>query len=90
MEALDTAGTLALTSVVAVWALWLASQSGASRRWKLLSAGVIPCVGAPLALSGVLSDASLVHLAHGTLLFFAVLVSVGTLTHTAQSLEKSD
>ncbi len=84
-DALGTTGTLSLTAVVLIWGLWLASQSGASRAWRLVPAAVLPCVAVPLVLAGVLADRILSDVANGTLLVFAVLVSIGTLLHAGRA-----
>lgn len=83
-DALGTAGTLSLTGVVLVWGWWLATRAGTSRIWRLLPFGVLPCVATPLVLAGVLSDHVLGEVAKGTVLAFAVLVSIGTLVHAAR------
>lgn len=83
--AFGTAGTLSLTGVVLVWGLWLTQRSGASRAWRLLPFGVVPCVTTPLILALVLSDHVLGDVARGTLLGFALLVAVGTLLHAARA-----
>lgn len=83
--ALGTTGTLSLTAVVLIWGLWLASKAGASRVWKIVPAAVLPCVAVPLLLAGVLADRILSDVANGTLLVFAVLVSIGTLVHASRS-----
>lgn len=79
------AGTVSMTAVVLAWGLWLASQAGASRIWKVVPIAVLPCVSTPLVLAGVLSDQVLRDVAQGTLLVFAVLVSVGTLVHAGRA-----
>ena len=83
-EALGTAGTLSLSGVVLVWGLWLANRAGLSRIWRLLPLGVVPCVGTPLLLAGVLSDHVLGDVAKATLLGCALLVAIGTLVHAAR------
>lgn len=80
-DALGTAGTLSLTAVVVAWGLWLTSHLATSRTLRLLPLGIVPCVTTPLVLAGVLADRILSEVANGTLLVFAVLVSVGTLLH---------
>lgn len=85
-EALTSAGTLSLTAVVVAWGLWLTSQLRASSRTlKLLPLGIMPCVATPLALAGVLADRVLSDVANGTLLAFALIVSVGTLLHASRT-----
>lgn len=83
--AFGTAGILSLTGVVLVWGLWLTHRSGASRAWRLLPFGVVPCVTTPLVLALVLSDHVLGDVAKATLLGFALLIAVGTLLDAARS-----
>lgn len=83
-DALSTAGTISSTAVVLIWGLWLASQSGSSRAWRIVPAAVLPCVAVPMVLAGVLAEHLLSDVANGTLLAFAVLVSIGTLRHAAR------
>lgn len=87
-DALGTAGTISLTAVVLIWGLWLASQSGASRAWRIVPAAVLPCVSVPLVLAGVLADHVLSDVANGALLGFAVLVAIGTLVHAGSRAER--
>lgn len=89
-DAFGTAGILALTGVVVVWGLWLASRAGSSWIWRLVPIGVLPCVATPLVLAGVLSDSMLSDVAKGALLVFAVLVSIGTLLHAARAQQPSE
>lgn len=83
-DALGTAGILSLSGVVLVWGWWLATRTGTWWIWRLVPLGVVPCVATPLVLAGVLSDTVLSDVAKGTLLAFAVLVSIGTLVHAAR------
>jgi hypothetical protein len=82
--AFASAGTLSLTAVVVAWALWLMSRFRASRTLRLLPLGIMPCVATPLVLAGVLADRVLSEVANGTLLAFALIVSVGTLLHASR------
>jgi hypothetical protein len=84
-DALGLAGILSMTAVVLVWGLWLASQAEAPKMWRAVPFAMLPCVAIPLVLEGVFSDHLLGDVAKGTLLLFAVLVSVGTLVHAARA-----
>jgi hypothetical protein len=81
------AGTLALTGVIVVWALWLAGQDGASRAWKLVTLAIVPAVAVPLMLGGFVAQRVLHDVAMGVLFTAAVLVAIGTLMHAARAQE---
>lgn len=85
MDALAIAGTFALTAVVLVWSLWLSSQEGASRAWKLLTLVLAPCVIVPALLAPLLASTALTDVAHGILFTCAAIVSVGTLFHAGRA-----
>ncbi len=90
-ETLAAAGTLSFTAVIVAWGLWLAAQVRGSRIVRLLPLGIVPCVATPLVLAGVLAEHVLSDVANGTLLVFALIVSIGTLLHASRppSLERS-
>jgi hypothetical protein len=75
-------GTIAMSTIVLLWGLWLAQREGASRAWRALPIAVLPAVIVP-ALAA-LAVPRLIDVAHGALFLIAGLVSVGTLAHAGR------